>query len=205
MTTRIVVLLIAAALAGCADAPAETDLSTSMADADGDGFWDAVEIKYGTDPNNATDFPDVMQHVPVEFKQTVQNVVGTGVPSVQCPADAVNSRILTWTIEAPEGNVTDPHVGHFTVTIVGGTGVNDVDLFVTNPDGQTQSATGSTATETIEFPGHQPFGDYTIEVRGCSGAGNVDVDGSAMIGWTPSQDDLLAGEDTHGHDDGHGH
>lgn len=189
-------------LAGCAGDAPTNDLSNSMADADGDGFVDAVEIKYGSDPHNATSMPDVMMHKDISFSTTVTNVVGTGVPSVQCPADQVNSKTVVWTIVAPEGNVSDVHAAMLEFTITGTATVNDADLFVYGPEGGLiGSGTGSTASETVTVNGHQPIGDYTIEVRGCSGVGNVNVDAKGMLGWIPSTEDLLA-SDMHAHAEG---
>ncbi len=197
------ILFVAAMLAGCAGGPAQTDLSQSLQDTDGDGVIDAIEVLYGSDPRNATSVPDLMVHKDISFATTVANVVGTGVPSVQCPADPVNTKTVVWTITPPMGNVSQVHAANLVFTITGMTTVNDADLFIYGPDGNLAgSATGSTASETVTLAGHRPVGDYTIEVRACSGAGNVDVDATGMLGWIPSQDDLLAGNMS---DDGHQH
>ncbi len=191
-------LAIALLMAGCADAPTE-DLA-SMEDADGDGFIDAVEIKYGSDPADAESVPDVMVHVPASKSTSVQTV-GTGVPSVQCPADAVNSQMVPFLLEAPAGG-RDAHIADLVVKITGDVTVNDVDLFVYSPSGDLLgSGTSGANTETVEVPGHQETGEYQIEVRGCSGAGDVTVDASALIGWIPSDEELLEGQV----DDGHEH
>lgn len=187
---RAIVVLAALLLAGCASTPA-SDLSGSLADADGDGFLDAVEVAYGSDPENATSIPDVQERKDVSFSDTA-SVVGTGVPSVQCPADDVNTDVLEWTVDAPPGNLTDVHVAGLAFKAEGAATVNDVDLFVFGPEGDyLGSATGSTASETIEIPGKRPVGTYRIEARGCSGAGDVAIQATGILAWIPSNEDLL--------------
>lgn len=200
MRVLIALSFLVAALSGCANVE-DPDFASSMVDTDGDGVIDAIEVKYGSDPDNATDVPHLMKHADVSYTNTVQ-VVGNGVPGVQCDPTPVSSQVMTWTIEAPPGNVTNVHVGHLEFTITSAATVNDADIFVTGPDGATASATSGAASETASFNGHQPVGDYTIEIRGCSGAGDVTVDATGSLGWLPSEADLLA--EGHG-DDGHTH
>ena len=119
----------------------------------------------------------------VSFEDTVQTV-GTGVPGVQCPADAANSQVVTWRVIGYEGKPEDSWVTDLVFSLSGAATVNDVDLFVTGPDGTALgSATGSTNQETVEAAGPHPVGDYAIEVRGCSGAGDVTVTASAVVHW----------------------
>ena len=162
------------------------------ADLDGDGFIDEVETKFGSDPLDNASLPDVTRSEAVTFSDTVQ-VVGTGVPSVQCPADMVNSQVLTWTVAADVGNATRAWVTDLVFEVTGAATVNDVDLFVTDPEGRDLgSGTGSTNAEAVSVRGERPLGDYTIEVRGCSGAGDVAVAASGTVHWIPSAAELLA-------------
>lgn len=182
------VLAFALLLAGCVssgDPPGSEDQ-------DADGFADAVEDRFGSDPRDNASLPQVERTQPVEFAQTVQTV-GTGVPTVQCPADMVNSQSLEWTVTADVGDATRSWVQDLEFSVQGAATVNDVDLFVTGPDGgDLGSATGSTNAETVTVGGQRPLGTYTIEVRGCSGAGEVDVAASGVVHWIPSDSELLA-------------
>ncbi len=121
-------------------------------------------------------------------------VVGTGVPSVQCPIDpaGANSKTVVWSVSASVGNASKVWVADLTFHIAGDMTVNDADLFVQGPGGSDLgSATGSTNAETVNVSGKQPLGDYTVEVRGCSGAGNVAVTASGTVHWIPSDAELL--------------
>ncbi len=70
--------------------------------------------------------------------------------------------------------------------------VNDVDLFVFDASGKALgSATGSTNAESLTIA-RAPFGDVTIEARGCSGTGDVGITGTGMVSWIPSDAELLA-------------
>jgi hypothetical protein len=165
--------------------------SAASGDADADGFSDAVERMFGSELDNATSVPDVKQWKTVEFSDTVQ-VVGTGVPTVQCPPDMVNSKRLTWTVEADTGEAREKWATSLTFTLQGAASVNDVDLFVYDPSGAERgSATGSTNQESITIGGKQPLGDWQIEARGCSGAGDVEVTAMGSVEWIPSDAELL--------------
>lgn len=175
-------------LAGCV----AEDEAPATADGDGDGFSDAVEARFGSDPRDNASMPEVGKAEPVSFDESV-NVVGTGVPSVQCPADAVNSQILTWTVAAATGNATRAWVSDLVFEVSAAATVNDVDLFVTGPDGkELGAATGSTSSESIAVRGERPLGDYQIEVRGCSGSGEATVVASGTVHWIPSEAELLS-------------
>lgn len=179
--------LLGLLLSGCSGEP-----EPKAGDSDGDGFVDAVEAKLGTDPRDDSSLPAVEKAQAITLSESVQ-VVGTGVPTVQCPADMVNSQTVTWSVTAETGQSNRTWVSDLTIGISGAMTVNDADLFVTGPGGsQVGSATGSTNQETITLGGRQPLGDYVIEVRGCSGAGDVAVTGSATVHWIPSDAELLA-------------
>jgi hypothetical protein len=181
-------LLAALLLSGCSGEPAP-----AAGDQDADGFMDAVEEKFGSDPRDNASLPQVERTKAVEFGESVRTV-GTGVPGVQCPADPVNSQVLTWTVGADTGASNQTWVTDLTFEATGAMTVNDVDLFVTGPDGgQVGAATGSTNAETVTAGGSRPLGDYRIEVRGCSGAGDVQVHASGVVHWIPSDAELLAG------------
>ncbi len=181
------ILIVTAALAGCSGEPAPA----ASSDGDGDGFVDAVEDRFGSDPQDNSSLPMVERTQAVEFNDAV-TTVGTGVPGVQCPADAVNSQVLTWTVEADTGAATQVWVTDLVFEVQGSTTVNDVDLFVTGPDGrEVGSANGSTNAENVTAGGRRPLGDYGIEVRGCSGAGDVNVFASGVVHWIPSDGELL--------------
>jgi hypothetical protein len=175
-------------LSGCSGSEAP---SPATADRDGDGFVDAVEERFGSDAGDNASVPDVARSQAVDFSDTVQ-VVGTGVPTVQCPADIANSQVLTWTVTADTGASNRTWVSDLSFSIQGAATVNDVDLFVTGPSGDVGSATGSTNAETVTASGPRPLGDYSIEVRGCSGAGDVEVTASGVVHWIPDTDELLA-------------
>ncbi len=195
--------MLVLSLAGCAGDAKAPDMSTSLEDADGDGFVDALEIKYGSDPLNATSIPDVMVHEDISFSDAVANLVGQGIPSQICPTTDLSSKRVVWTISAPPGNVTEVHAANLEITISSTSTMNDADLFVYGPGGELMaSGTGPTGTETVSLPGHNPIGDYTIEVRACSGAGDVSIAGKGQVGWIPDLATLMA--DDHA-DDGHGH
>ena len=188
MRVHLTVLgLLGLLLSGCSGEPVP-----ASEDSDADGFVDAVEAKLGTDPRDNTSLPAVEKTQAITFSESVQ-IVGTGVPTVQCPADMVNSQTLTWTVAAETGQSNRTWVSGLTFGISGAMTVNDADLFVTGPSGsQVGSATGTTNQETISVGGKQPLGDYVIEVRGCSGAGEVTVTASATVHWIPSDAELLA-------------
>ena len=135
------------------------------------------------DPGEADELAAGEKTLEVTFEDTVQTV-GTGVPGVQCPADAVNSQTVTWRVTGYEGKPEDSWVTDLVFGLSGAASVNDVDLFVTGPDGTAiGSATGSTNQETVESAGPHPVGDYAIEVRGCSGTGDVTVTASGLVHW----------------------
>lgn len=184
---RAVPVILLVLLAGCmAQEPSETE------DRDGDGFTDAIEEKFGSDIDNATSQPEVVRSKAVEFRETTQ-VVGTGVPTVQCPADQVNSKVLTWSVTAETGDAREAWVSDLSFTVTGAMTVNDVDLFVYDPSGSPLgSATSGENAETVTVGGKRPLGDYSIEARGCSGAGDVEVAASGTVHWIPSDAELLA-------------
>lgn len=185
---RALLVIAVLGLAGCTDADA-TDVD---ADSDGDGFVDAVERKYGSDLDNATSQPDVARSLPVEFSDVVQ-IVGTGVPSVACPATPANVQTLTWTVTAETGDARESWVTDLVFTVAGEATVNDVDLFVYDPAGvESGAGTSGANTETVTLRGDLPLGEYTMEARGCSGAGDVTVTGSGVVKWIPSDAQLLA-------------
>lgn len=190
---RVLAGLVALVLmAGCASESGPSEPEAGV-DSDGDGFWDAVELKFGTDPDNATAFPSVAEHEAVDFSDTLTQMVGVGVPTVQCPQeDGVSAKSATWTIEEPEGNVTGVHVADLSFRAVGAATVNDVDLFVSGPDGSLGSATSGSADETIDVASKQAPGDYTLLAVVCSGGGDVELEASGQLGWTPSNEDLLS-------------
>lgn len=181
-------LLPALLLSGCSGSPEPS----ATADGDADGFVDAVERKFGSDPRDNASLPQVERTQAVDFSDAVQ-VVGTGVPGVQCPADPVNSQVLTWSVGADTGAARSAWVTDLEFSIQGAATVNDVDLFVSGPGGSVGSATGSTNAETVAAKGSRALGDYAIEVRGCSGAGEVTVTASGIVHWIPGDDELLAG------------
>jgi hypothetical protein len=188
------VLVACFLLAGCVEDPADAPGPPGTVDTDGDGYSDAVEAKFGSDPANATSVPDVVRHEDVDYANTVQ-VVGTGVPSVQCPADDVNSQTMVWNVTAKVGDARMAWVENLTFAVQGEMTVNDVDLFVAGPDGSSLgSGTSGANSETVTVSGTHALGDYTIEVRGCSGAGDATVTGSGTVRWFPSDAELLAAE-----------
>ncbi len=178
---RIIVLSIALLLAGCATEDAEEP--TGPADTDGDGYPDDVELASGSDPLNATARPEVRKTLDLAFSETAQ-VVGHGVPSVQCPGSQVSTVDLTWTIKDDGANGTRVHATDLVFTVSGSTTINDVDIFVFGPGGNSLgSATTSAKEESVSAGGQQPMGDYTIRVQGCSGAGDVAVTGAGLLVW----------------------
>lgn len=119
----------------------------------------------------------------VSLDETVM-ITGTGVPTVQCPADDVNTHTATWTIEVTE-KATSSHVSDLVFTVQGEQSVNDVDMFVTGPDGKNLgSGTSGTNFEEVKPSGNYSVGDYLIEVRGCSGSGNVKILAEGVLHWT---------------------
>lgn len=182
--------MIALVLAGCSGS--DRNAAGASTDSDGDGISDVVERHFKTDPRDNTSVPDVWKQQDVSFTQTVQTI-GTGVPGVQCPADPINSQTLTWTVTADTGQANRTELIELVVDVAGAVTVNDVDVFLSDPNGNLiGSGTGGSNHEVLDLAGPRPLGDYRIEIRGCSGAGDVTVTGTGIVKWLPSDEELLA-------------
>lgn len=194
---RILTLLLVAgiALSGCAsDDPGEP--VDPLADSDGDGFPDSLELEYESDPHNTTSVPAVIVHEPISFTDTGMILFGTEVVETGCGVHGdIDTAVLTWSIQGP-ANATDVHVVDLSFTATLPPTMIELDIFVFGPDG-TQLTEATTAsippikTDTVVVDGKQPVGDYRIEIRGCEGSGEVKLDATGTLGYMPSVEELL--------------
>jgi hypothetical protein len=190
-------VLAALMLAGCTEDGAT---APTLDDADGDGFPDAVELKAGSDPRNATSLPDLAQEMTVTFADAGSITLGadTTTATGSCGGNvemlAVNQH--GWTVEAP-ANATDAWVSHLTVMLTLTDPANvDSDIYVLAGGQIIAQATTFNAetgpTDTATFDGALPPGELVLEVRGCSGSGGYTLDGEATLMYVPSFEDYLA-------------
>lgn len=143
-------------------------------------------------PETVDETPEWVPHQGTASIGTTAILLGTGVPSVQCEPNAASSLVQEWDLQLLADNATDIYVTNLTFELTAEDTVLDADLFVTNPQGQGWSATGSTAQETITLPGRQTTGTYTMELRACLGYGRVSVDGYGTVHWMGPPDDVTS-------------
>jgi hypothetical protein len=189
----LIALMAVALLAGCVDESPAIDPETN--DADGDGFTDAVETRAGTDPTNATSLP-----VPARVSESISfsgsgmiiggvDDLGTG-DGCGGPVES-GTLSMVWKIESPT-NVTNVQVSGLIFTATYPSTMPEGDIFVFSPTGeQLTAATPMTvppaSTDMVTVEGNHPAGDYTIEIRGCAGAGEVSLVASGTLAYTPGE------------------
>ncbi len=186
-------------LSGCADVSEPVNDVPAVEDSDGDGYIDAIEHKFGSDPHNATSIPDIMVHEEVAFSDSGLIVAGNeGILIGTCGMQGtIDTAHFEWDIQAPEG-ARKVHVTDLVFTASLPATMLELDIYVFDPEGNdiTPGTTTMTIppqrTDTIAIEGKHPAGTYTIEVRGCLGSGEVDLDASGLLGYEPDVESLLA-------------
>lgn len=193
---RLMILLVAAmVLAGCASESPESAPDADM-DTDGDGFPDVLEEKVGSDPFDDQSVPDLTVHEAVSFAGTGMIVAGSEVFGMGCGVHGtVDTFVLLWPIQAP-ANVTRPHVTDLAFTARLPPTMLELDLHVYAPNGDLLTAPTTMTlppsdTDTVAIEGKHEVGEYRIEVRGCLGSGEVAVEGTGTLGYTPDMETLL--------------
>ncbi len=211
MRVFLALALVAAALSGCAEASEPFDPVQSIDDSDGDGYIDAVEAKYGSDPMNATSVPDVMVHEDIQFSGSGMMMAAVESPLDGCGAQgSIDVVTLKWLIEAP-ANTTKHHVMDLVFTAHLPQTMAELDIYVFDPSGKdlTPGTTTMTVppqrTDSISIDGKHPVGEYTIELRGCAGTGNVQLDATGVLGYEPDADSLLAADEHEHAEESHDH
>lgn len=193
---RFVLLLVLAALAGCVEDSDPVDAET--ADRDGDGFTDAAETAAGTDPDDPDSFPaPVRTEEPISFSGSGLIVMGNEGLGVgpECggvlPDPVPDSVSFTWSIQAPS-NATDAQVRDLSFTATYPATMPEGDIYVYDPDGNLLSETttfplpppaATSFEDTVTIEGLHKPGDWRIDVRGCLGAGEISLAGSATLSY----------------------
>ncbi len=177
-------------LSGCAADPAPVAATDPTTDSDADGVPDSVETRLGTDPFNATDVPVLRVQEAVTFSGDGMIIGGNelfGVAGTCGGRIAQDTAVFTWLIEAPK-NTTGARVSALTFTATYPATMPEGDIYVFDPEGnQLTDSTGAaippTSTDTVRADGVLPAGEYRIEVRGCLGAGNVQMDAEGVLSY----------------------
>ncbi len=187
---------LALLLSGCASESSPPIPEDPDKDTDGDGFTDAFEKAQGSDPKNATSIPDIRVRMPVDFSGSGtivgDEVVGTG---QACGGRvAQDTATFTWSITAPQ-NATGIHVTGLTFTITLSATLIEADIAVFDPTGALITAPTTmtippSKTDTATADGTFSAGDYRIEVRGCVGAGNIDLVANGVLSYLPDPSTL---------------
>ena len=131
----------------------DTGSKPNVADSDGDGVSDGIEVQYGTDPNNASEFPvpsiDKYSLNPAEYVMEV--AIEANIPTTS------NGTVTGFQVAPPlpAGLSLNPTTGQITGTPTAASPATDYTVTATFTGGKT-------ATAVVNITVRAPYFDYTL-------------------------------------------
>lgn len=154
----------------------DTGTKPNVADSDGDGVSDSVEVTYGTDPNNAAVFP-----IPAIDRYTVNPITYlVGVAADPNEPTVSNGTVTSFSITPtlPTGLVFDTNTGTISGTPTTESPMTDYTV-TANFQG------GKTATTVLQLGVRYPYFDFTVPIVAAKVDQNISVFSPNIYGPTP--------------------
>ncbi len=136
--------------------PRDTGTDPNVADSDGDGASDAMEVTYGTDPNNAAQFP--VPSIDRYSANPAAYIVGVTIEPNMATTSSGDPTSFQVSPALPQGLQLDPSSGQITGTPTQAEAAQDYTVTA-------NFAGGKSATAILNIEVRDPYIDFTVATR----------------------------------------